>query len=275
MNQLVATDMFLLMIDGMKQFTVTDLDFLREQVRLSVPRIAGLGGWPVYIDGERSLVSRVPTMLDTAPGFDAGIACALNMIPAEKQTLSATLHAAYTEAAVEQVRSEFYLGLGSEASIKMDAESETCWWLAACSICKEGGIDNESFARQLHAFRALAQNPPMRIAAAYDTLLSMRKNFTLVDGIPFVIRDGGLQGAYISGYDWGVQYNEVYGIFFIGTFRPSLGLENFPFSDRKDAEGRPMSGPVHGSRQFVKASSFKELEAATRFVREHLGPPKK
>jgi hypothetical protein len=36
-----------------------------------------------------------------------------------------------------------------------------------------------------------------------------------------------------------------------------------------------MSGPVHGSRQFVKASSFKELEAATRFVREHLGPPKK
>ncbi len=266
MNQLVATDMFLLMIDGVNQFSPTDLDFLREQVRQSVPRIAALGNWPAYIDGEKSLVSRVPTMLETAHGFDAGIACALNMIPAEKQKLSAILHAAYTEAAVEQVRRE-----GED----LNPESETTWWLAACSICEEGRISSDAFLDQLHAFRALTHDSFERVRAAGRTLASMRTSYVLMDGIPLITKDGGLQGAYISGYDWGVQYNEAYGLFFIGTFRESLGLEDFPFSKRVDTQNRPMSGPVHGSRQFVKASSIQELEAITRFVRDHLGPPKK
>jgi hypothetical protein len=121
----------------------------------------------------------------------------------------------------------------------------------------------------------MRKNPVLCATAANAAFVDMTRNFQVIDGIPFSIKDGGLQGAYIAGYDWGVHYEEAYGLFFIGTFRTSLGLDTFPFSDRKDEAGRPMSGPVHGSRQFVKVSSFKELEAATRFVREHLGPPKK
>lgn len=259
-------DQFILMLDHMQSFTVASLEDLRQQVRLAVPRIADLGRWPGYIDGEKSLVARVPTMLETASGFDAGIACALDMIPRDRQRLSAMLHAAYTKDAVEQVRRE-----GEELA----PDSETTWWLAASGICEEGNITHDAFLDQLHAFRALARDEFERVRAAGRALAAMRASFTLVGGIPFVIKDGGLQGAYLNGYDWGVQYNEAYGLFFIGTFRESLGLESFPFSDQKDAQNRPMSGPVNGSRQFVKASSFKELEAATRFVREHLGLPKK
>jgi hypothetical protein len=267
MNQLVPSDLFILMIDDTECFTPASLEDLRGQVHLAVPRLRELGSWPGYIDAERSLVSRVPTMLSIAPGFDAGIACSLDMIPREKQKLSATLHAAYTEAAVEQVR--------RETSGILDADSETCWWLAASSICEEGNISHDAFLDQLHAFRELVRNPEERRLAAVRALADMHRNFRLMDGIPFVTKDGGLQGAYISGYDWGVQYIEAYGLFFIGTFRESLGLEKFNFSTRVDAEMRPMSGPVHGSRQLVKASAMDELVAALEIVRKHLGQPKK
>ncbi|MCC7522410.1 hypothetical protein IT407_01225 [Candidatus Uhrbacteria bacterium] len=263
MNEFVAADLFLIINNGITQ---SDLAAIRDHVRKAVPRIRELGNWPAHIDAERSLVSRVPTMLDQAPGFDAGIACALDLIPRDKQKLAATLHAVYTEAAVEQVRREV---------VEMEPDSETCWWLAASSVCLEGAVYADVFERQLKAFDHLIKSPVLRLTTAIKTFAEMGKNFRLVDGIPFVIKDGGLQGAYVSGHDWGVQYVEDYGLFFIGTFRPSLGLESFPFSDRKDEQSRPMSGPVHGSKQFVKVSSFKELEAATRFVRAHLGSPKK
>jgi hypothetical protein len=225
-------------------------------------RLATLGGWPAWFDARKSLVSRIPSDDTGAPGFDAGVACALGLIPLAKQRLSATLHAAYTEAAVEQVRTE---------STSMDPDSETCWWLAACSVCREGTVSTAAFSDQVEQFRLLAGDPARRANAARGALDNMKKNFVLMDGIPFVIRDGGLQGAYLNGHEWGVQYAEAYGLFFIGTFRATLGLENFTFSDRVDAKGRPMSGPVHGSRQFVKVSTFNELAAATAIVRGHLG----
>lgn len=217
------------------------------------PRLTALGGWPAWFDGRKSLVSRVPTENQTAGGLDAGLACALGLIPEAKQSLAAILHGAYTEAAVEQVRRE---------TAALDADSESAWWLSACSICREGGVSTSLFTQQIEEFTALTLDPVARLSAATRELDAMKKRFTLIGGIPFVIQDGGLQGAYILGHDWGVQYNEAYGLFFIGTFRPSLGLENFKFSDRKDEQGRAMSGPVHGSRQFVKVSTFGELADA-------------
>jgi hypothetical protein len=263
MNELVATDLFFNINDDLTQ---ADLAVIIKSVRQAVPRIRELGNWPSHIDAERSLVLRVPDMLEMAPGFDAGVACALDMIPRDKQKLAATLHAAYTEEAVEQVRRE---------CVDMDPESETCWWLAASAVCQEGQVDDIEFARQLKAFDLLAKSPLMRSDTAIKSFNEMRKGFKLINGIPFVIKDGGLQGAYVSGYDWGVQYAEAYGLFFIGTFRESLGLENLVFSDRKDEQGRPMSGPVYGSRQYVKVSAFDELLRAVDTVGRHLGPPKK
>lgn len=261
MNALVATDLFLFS----SLSTPADLDAIRDQIRKAVPRIRELGNWPEWID-DKTLFDRVPNMLGARSGFDAGIACALDLIPREKQRLSAVLHAAYTEAAVEQVRAEWD---------DITAHSETTWWLAASSLCKESGVNYDQFGSQLHEFHAMTESADLREVAARRARRDMSQSFQLVGGIPFVIHDGGLQGAYISGYDWGVQYAEEYGLFFIGTFRESLGLEDFPFSKQVDADGKAMSGPVHGSRQFVKVCSFQELDAATRFVRTHLGPPKK
>ena len=224
-------------------------------------RLATIGGWPVWFDACESLVARIPCGDAKAPGFDAGIACALDLIPRDKQWLAATLHAAYTQAAVERVRGE---------TADLNAVCQSGWWLAACSVCREGEVDRTCFLVQIEQFRRLAGDPVLRAEAARAELDKMKTLFTIVDSAPFVVQDGGLQGAYILGHDWGIQYAPAYGIFFLGTFRQSLGLENFVFSDRVDSAGRPMSGPVHGSRQFVKVSTFDELARALAIVRQTL-----
>ncbi len=228
-------------------------------------RLASLGSWPSYIDAEESLTSRVPTENGNAPGFDAGIACALDLIPRDKQCLSAILHAAYTEGAVIQVRSE--IELDDEAF----AESESCWWLAACSVCNEGGIDAEAFDAQIAQFKALVEDPSARVVAARAEYAKMGQLFGIIDGVPVAKADGGMQGAYIAGHEWAIQPAPQFGLFFIGTFRETLGLEEFEWSDKVDEQGRPMSGPVHGSRQFVKASSFDELARVVELVKRKLG----
>lgn len=226
-------------------------------------RLAKLGSWPAHVGGAESLTSRVPQDGDTnAPGFDAGIACALGLIPVDKQRLSAVLHVAYTPEAVAQVRSE---------AVDMDPDSETTWWLAACWVCREGGIDWALFQEQIEAFGALASDPRARRDAALAEFAAMTHAFTLLNGVPYATRDGGLQGAYLAGFRWGVEWRAAHNIFCVGTYEPTLGLEEFPFSDRADEKGRPMSGPVHGSRQYVKACDFGELARAIEVVRAYLG----
>jgi len=225
-----------------------------ETVTAAASRLAELGSWPAYINAVESLASRVPqSEYQDAPGFDAGIACALDLVPRDKQRLAAILHAAYTPEAVEQVRRE---------SVAMDPDSETCWWLAACAICDlrgDGGVVLSEFQEQIEKFQELVADPAERQLAAKAEFEKMVSLFQVVEGVAFGCVDGCMQGAYIAGHTWAVQYNPAYGIFFVGTFLPSLGLEDFPFSGKKDNQGRPMSGPVHGSKQFVKASSFEEL----------------
>ncbi len=243
-----------------------NINDLISRCRTEAARVADLGQWPKWQRSaeslERSLVGRIPTEEQTAPGFDAGVACCLGRIPECMQALSAGLHASYTEARVQQVREEIR---------DLDPDSETCWWLAACSVCEEGERTVADFLAQLERFERLQRDPDARLVAARSALEEKMSSFTLIDEIPFVIHDGGLQASYIAGHGWGVQYAEAFGLFFIGTYLPSLGLEDFEFSDRVDDQGRPMSGPVHGSRQFVKVSSLIELARAVRVVRSHLG----
>lgn len=240
-----------------------NLNVVLETVKQNAARVAALGNWPSWIKAEDSLVTRIPRDNGTAPGFDAGIACALELIPRDKQKLAATLHAAYTPEAVEQVRRE---------SVDMDPDSETCWWLAACAVCREGEIDAKAFFNQLEVFHTIAEMPDLRKKMARIALEEMSSTFeTSSYGVPFGTKDGCMQGAYVAGHDFATQYAESYGIYFIGTFLPSLGLETFPWSDEKDAQGRPKSGPVHGSTQFVKCFDEDEFRKALAVVRRHLG----
>lgn len=243
------------------------LKAIEQAVRENMARVASLGNWPVWMNAEQALFGRLPLNSgENAPGFDAGLACCLGIIPRDKQKLSATLHAAYTEEAVEQIRREVLLNDDDFA------DTETCWWLAACRFCHEGGVDSAMFVRQTDAFAVVADDHVMRVQTAREEFAAMSKSFTLhADGTPFITKDGGMQGAYVAGHDWAVEWTSAYGIFFIGTFRASLGLpEDFDWSDYQDADGRPMSGPVHGSKQFVKCSTLDELAAVVTIVREHL-----
>lgn len=245
---------------------------LRDIVRRAAPDIARLGQWPAHIDPQASLTDRIPQPQQTASGFDAGIAAALGLMPDHAKPLCATLHAAYTEAAVEELRGAIsrHNGLWT---IK-DAQSATCWWLAACSLCIDGEeVDIDTLRQQITGFAALAADDTARKAAAEKTLNEMCSRFDTTRGYAYGEGDGCMQGAYIAGHDLAVMQARHYDVYFIGTFRPSLGLEDFGWSDAVDAKGRPRSGPVHGSRQFVKCASESELAAAVAQAQKYLKTP--
>lgn len=233
------------------------------KIKANAGRVKELGKWPDYIN-EESLAERVPKQGDAnAAGFDAGIACALDLINREKQELAATLHGAYTPEAVQKVRDEIQ---------NLDTDSETCWWLAACSVCEEGGVDQKKFLQQVEDFKAIAADPKSRVEKAKQEFEKMTGHFyfdkEIGENIPYGTEDGCMQGAYVAGYPFAVHNNEKFGIFFIGTYEDSLGLEDFKWSDEKDEQGRPKSGPVWGSKQFIKCADKEELKRALAVVAE-------
>lgn len=271
-----------------------NIEAVKSQVALNAPRIKQLGDWPGHVD-EMSLVHRIPDERENrqeAPGFDAGIACCLDLIPRDKQKLSAILHGAYTEVAVEQIREEialieeaytdFVKGFGPYGtgqlwdvdSIWQEAsDTETCWWLAACSSCDEGALTAEEVLTQIELFRtSFVNDDPLRLKAAFEEFQKIKKAYHIVDNIPIATKDGGIQGAYILGYALAVQF--AYGTWFVGTYRESLGLpDNYPWTNRKDKRDRPKSGPVFGSKQFVKCATFYELADVLRIARKYLNVP--
>lgn len=237
------------------------MEEIRQTVADNMHRVAKLGQWPSHINAEKSLLSRIPEPGKEAPGFDAGIACALGLIPRDKQQLAAQLHANYTPKAVKLVRRQ---------SVQMHEDAPTTWWLAACWLCDEAGVSQRDFLRQVSAFKRLAADPQTRRKVAREELERKKKLFVVLDGIAYGAQDGAAQGAYIAGVDLAVVWMEKYGIYFVSTYHESLGLEDFVWSDRVDDQGRLMSGPIHGSRQFVKTGSQEELGKMLEIAKAHL-----
>jgi hypothetical protein len=231
---------------------------VRRVVSVEALRVAQLGEWGGDLD-PRALVARVPDEVsDGQGGFDAGIACALDLIPREHQRLAAQLHAAYTPAVVAQVREEM---------ARLTADGDVTWWLAACSICSEGPVGAEQFLEQLDCFEVLRVDGEARVAAAVAQRDEMLQSFEVRDGVAWATRDGGMQGAYIAGYEVAVQFAGKYGLYFVGTFHASLGLDGFQWQD-EGVEGVSLgrSGPVFGSSQFVKCADETELRRVLDYV---------
>ncbi len=229
------------------------LSKIRKAVSANAARVKALGNWPEYIDEVASLVERIPTSRTKfAPGFDAGIACALNLIPENKQALSATLHANYTIDAVNQVRRE---------SAKLKVDSETCWWLAACSVCDEG-CTGRDVLNQIGWFNQLCVRSDLRKSHALDTLQEMNESFKVIDDVPFAVKDGGMQGAYINGHKFAVGAGD--GVWFVGTYLDSLGIP----SKFKWGPDSKLSGPIHGSKQFVKCANLTELNKVISYAKQ-------
>lgn len=247
-----------------------DLEEIRNLSASESERVAKLGEWPAYQmpHAKESIAGRIPQEgVKDAAGFDAGVACSLGLIPPEKQRLAAILHGNYSPKAVEQVRQELKA---------MDPDSETTWWLAACDICAEGGVDENKFREQLKSFEDLSADPKARVQAAKSGYEKMASTFTTEKyDFPFGTADGCIQGAYLAGHLAGASYSPEYGLYFIGTYLPTLGLEDFQWSDEKDEKGRPKSGGVHGSKQFVKCVNEAEFLRAIAVVKQRLAMDKK
>ena len=125
---------------------------------------------------------------------------------------------------------------------------------------------------QIQDFSFLVSNTEARVEMARDELEVMQSTFeTETYGFPHGVVDGCIQGAYLAGHQFGTTYAEEYNLYFIGTYLPSLGLEDFCWSADVDEQDRPLSGPVHGSRQFVKCKDKKEFLSAVQVVQRHLG----
>ena len=227
---------------------------IKASVEDAYPRLKSLGSWPDYIQST-TLTNRIPSPTEVGQGgFDAGIACALDLIPRDKQRLAAILHAAYTPEAIQQIRDER----------EHLEDTETMWWAGACFICDEGPVDWDRFQEQLQDFKELATKPNKMVAAAKDEIDMMTSAYELQNGIPFAKRDGGTIGAYIDGYEMGVAWSEGYGIYFISTYKPTLGLEDFEWDNEPGPTSN--SGPVHGSKQYVKASNEIELNRVLKKI---------
>ena len=245
----------------LQQHVQMELDKMRKVVEANAERVAKLGQWPAYIE-PGSLVERLPQADGKkSPGFDAGVACATDLIPRDKQELAARLHANYSKGAVMQIRQE---------AAERNPDSPTAWWLSACLVCKEGEIDGQQFLQQIEDFKKLADDKQARGVAAEKEFEIMTHSFVLKDGVPYGEKDGCIQGAYIAGYPYGTQYASNYGLYFIGTYEDSLGLEDFQWSEEKDEQGRAKSGPVFGSKQFVKCANEDEWRRAMEVVRVKL-----
>jgi hypothetical protein len=223
--------------------------------------------WPDWANPE-DLLTRIPGTDSLAAGLDAMLACALWLVPEEAWSLSAGLHVNWNSERVNLIRAAI--------AAELPPDHPVTWWAAMCRICKEGEVDQAYFLRQIAHAHLLRANSTARREAAHSVLEEMRGMFSLTDeGYPIGTADGCLQGMYVSGFDWGVHdARGVYGIFFIGTCQSSLGLEDFEWGTEEDDQGRPKSGPVFGSPQFVKCADEAELERALAVVREKLGPAK-
>ena len=244
------------------------IEEIRKTVVENAERVKQLGAWPSHKKIE-SLISRIPENGEKSSGFDAGIACALDLIPRDKQRLSAVLHGNYTPDAILQVKNETE-GANSKDVSWSFGETETCWWLLGCRFCQEGEQDAKSILQQVNDFRILSKSTYARIEAALNEWKKMQRSFTVVDGIALATQDGGMQAAYINGHSVAIQ--PMHGIWFVGTYHESLGIpDNFKWCDDKDDQGRSKSGPVFGSKQFVKCANFDELCSILNFARVQLG----
>lgn len=231
-------------------------NLIRNITEHHVSRVAQLGNWPTHIRPE-GLLARIPTDEKSAPGLDAGLCCALDIIPREKQKLSAGLHAAYTPELVTQVRNELVL----------DADSDTTYWLACCNLCEDGLIGPAEFVRQVGEATFMLQYSKERRDSALEELNWMYTKVSTQFGVSFGTEDGCIQAAYLQGAPFAIHYSKEYDLYFIGTYFPSLGLENFEWSLAKDSQGRAKSGPVWGSKQFVKCADQDELLKALPIVK--------
>jgi hypothetical protein len=258
------------------------LAFYTKQVIAQADHLRILGQWPETANEQEdhdhaveALAGRLPQNPgEVSAGLDAGVACALDLIPRDKQELAARLHANYTPEAIAQV-------VADTADIEnLDPESQSCWWLAACSLCTEGNMDQLGFLKQLKAFELLRHNPVVRKEAAMREFKKMTslfhiETFTHPDtgktmDIPFGTEDGCIQGAYLKGHPFAMSHLQrpKSDWYEVGSFHPSLGLDHVVWEGEYMRDGKQkVNGPQYGAKNFIRCGDLNQVLRALSQVK--------
>jgi len=176
-------------------------------------QIARMGKWPEIFEAD-SIASGIPTNGTRRFGFNAVIACALELIPQDRWWLPALVYHGWLSEEVHQIRRE---------AREMQPNAETTWYLAAESLRREGGVDTATFLEQVAQFSSLAKTPEDRAAAARD---EFRRRGTLFSidryGFPFGTAQGCVDAAYIHGHRLATCFVEESQTYYISTYMPRL-----------------------------------------------------
>ena len=258
----------------------------RNTVEMNIGRVAQLGKWGgTPSDHARSLLSRIPKggvdedgVEFLGSGFDGGVAVALGLTKVDGNEfgrLSASLHVDQTELDYAQVRKEIKEIKGG------NFKNDTAMWLIACTVCNERGVTSEGFWFQVQKFTDLREGlfssdsdgqATQVQAIVLDEVANMRSAYDVMDdGVVWANDDSGIVGAYIDGYKFAVF--PMAGLFFIGSYLPSLGLEEFQWgTSTEEINGTKIakSGPIHGQQNFVKCASMEELSDALKVIKTKL-----
>lgn len=237
---------------------------MHRKVNEETRRVAALGGWADDADLNESLYEALPPdPSSTRFMLSLAMACCLDLIPHEKQRLAAIMHRGASEEAILQVRKDLRDGGRS-----VDPDSETAWWLAVLGYCdKESNI--YQLLAQINTCKGVSSAAVGRESLAESMLTGMRWSVYVVDGVAFLPGGRSSSTPYFFGHEFIVGFDREENVFTLSTFRPSLGLEDFPFSERCDKGGTRLSRLL-GS-QYAHISSFEELGEAVKVVCRTLG----
>lgn len=227
-------------------------------------RVATLGGWADDAEHLEALYEALPTdPSGTRFMLSLAMACCLDLVPREKQRLAAIMHRGTSEEAILQIRKDL-----RDEGRSVDPDSETAWWLAVLGYCnKESNL--HQLLSQIDTCKKVSSAAAGRESLAGSMLTGMRWSFYVVDGVAFLPGSHSSSTPYFFGYDFVVGFDREERAFTLSTFRVSLGLETFPFSERCDKGGTRLSRPF--GPQSAQIGTFEELGEAVTAVCRKLG----
>ena len=242
----------------------------RNTVEGSLDKIANLAGVSGDLGAVRHLLARIPATVDhTASGFDAGVAVATGLIPEEYAGLSAKLHLKQTPEAIMELRT------GIEQLRQGAVENSTLYWALASAFCIEDNlVDGGGYLHQVSGYEKVRKTG--NVEQMRDMALSFinklgERSAPDPDGVYAAGDSAGCLGAYAIHKAAVAYYTDARypGMFFIGTYHDSLGLDNFEFGKRLDKNGAERSGKIGGRSNFVKCDGYAEFGRAMNLVKSY------
>jgi hypothetical protein len=236
---------------------------MHRKVNEETRRVAALGGWADDAEHLEALYEALPTdPSGTRFMLSLAMACCLDLIPREKQRLAAIMHRGASEEAILQIRKDL-----RDEGRSVDPDSETAWWLAVLGYCNRESNIYQLLA-QIETCKGVSSAAAGRESLAESMLTGMRWSFYVVDGVAFLPGSHSSSTPYFFGHDFVVGFDREEHAFTLSTFRASLGLESFPFSERCDKGGTRLSRSFDS--QSAQIGSFEELGDAIMVVRRTL-----